>query len=339
MPEETTFSPPSPVEPHLQLVPSVIWKGRRIRALWNSLYFRPEKETFHEFLIYVVLWTLGEQWWKHQIRMPVEERHVVTRWRYNFSEFTKKNVGKPTDTSSSERFTGDTSGTIHALLALGYDLFCLQTKNALPEFLIKKLRSNQDFQGARYEVTVAAIMTRAGFEITYLDDKGIQQKHCEFIAKHKETGIEIGVEAKSRVRPGVLNTKGEFDYHEDWKGVGQLVRKARKQKPPALPFFIFVDVNLPPSPNDPPDKKPWLRDMIAAFDKSYEAPTAQNPDPFNALFPTNFAYYYGEDPAEPVYGEWGFIIPRFSETLLPDSRPIDTTIESLERYGKVPEEV
>ena len=79
--------------------------------------------------------------------------------------------------------------------------------------------------------------------------------------------------------------------------------------------------------------------MKAAFDKNYEAPTAEKPDPFNALFPTNFAYYYGEDPAKPVHGEWGLVIPRFSETPLPDPRLIDTTIESLERYGEVPEEV
>src|SRR5215813_13055485 len=42
--------PPSPVEPHLQLVQSVVWKGHRWRALYNTLHYRPEKETFHEFL-------------------------------------------------------------------------------------------------------------------------------------------------------------------------------------------------------------------------------------------------------------------------------------------------
>src|SRR5262249_18915643 len=201
--------------------------------------------------INVVLWTLGHTWWKHQIRMSVEQRHVITRWKYAFSEFTRRNIGKLSEAPGSQRFSGPVPGTVYALLALGYDLFCLQAKNALPEFLIEKLRSNLDFQGARYEVAVAAIMARAGFEITYLDDKAVQQKHCEFIAQHKATGINIGVEAKSRVRPGVLNTKGEFNYTEDWRGIWQLVRAARKQKPPGLPFFIFVDVNLPPSPDIP----------------------------------------------------------------------------------------
>lgn len=343
-PPRLIVPPPPLIVPPLQaitpppLVPSIVWNGHCWRALYNTLHYRPEKETFHEFLINVVLWTFGQKWWKHQIRMPVEQRHVVTRWKYAFSEFTRRNIEKLSETSDAQRFSGDAPGTVYALLALGYDLFCLQAKDALPEFLIEKLRSNQDFQGARYEIMVAAIMARAGFEITYLDDKAVQQKHCEFIARHKTTGIDIGVEAKSRVRPGVLNTKGEFNYTEDWRGIWQLVRTARKQKPLGLPFLIFVDVNLPPSPEVPPDKKSWLRDMFAAFD-NFGAPTAEEPDPFNALFPTNFAYYYGNETGKPTRGEWAFVIPRFSETPLPNRKLIDDVVEALDRYGWVPKEV
>ncbi len=39
-----------------------IWQGRRVRALWNRLYLRPPVGTFHEFLVNVLKWTVGDEW-------------------------------------------------------------------------------------------------------------------------------------------------------------------------------------------------------------------------------------------------------------------------------------
>src|SRR5437899_11543475 len=63
-------APADRAEPYLDLVRSIVGQGHRVRVLFNTLHFRPERETFHEFLRNVVLWTLGEDWWKHQIQMP-----------------------------------------------------------------------------------------------------------------------------------------------------------------------------------------------------------------------------------------------------------------------------
>jgi hypothetical protein len=94
------------------------------------------------------------------------------------------------------------------------------------------------------------------------------EKHCEFIAKHRRTGTEVYVEAKSRVRPGVLNEVGTFDDTKVVKaGVRQLYQSALSQAPQDKPFLIFIDVNLPtdslPAPEEPLhaisyDNIPWM---------------------------------------------------------------------------------
>ena len=86
-----TIGPPDP-EPHLNLIPSVVHQDHRIRAIWNRIYPRPLRETFHEFLINVVLWTLGEDWLKHQIALAEAERHVVVRWKYAFEEYKRASM-------------------------------------------------------------------------------------------------------------------------------------------------------------------------------------------------------------------------------------------------------
>lgn len=321
------------VEPHLELVPSVIWSGFRWRAIFSRLYYRTIAETFHEFLVQVVQWTLGEQWWKHQIKLPEDERHVVVRWKYDFAHASKAAVTGP----PGGRYTGAASGPIWALLVFGYDLFCLQTQNKLPEHLVQKLRANRSFQSARYEVTAAAVLMRSGFEIEYLDDQAAIAKHCEFIATHRRDRVQLGVEAKSRRRAGFLHERGTFEYSEDARGLEQLFRKALKQKPEGLPFLIFVDLNLPSSPGVPFSEKPYVKDvrtMLARLGGT-EPPEA---DPFNALVLTNYSYHLGLQSEPPPSVEWGVIVSPNPVTPL-DRRYVDVVNETLDRYGRVPAEV
>jgi hypothetical protein len=181
-------------------------------------------------------------------------------------------------------------------------------------------------------------MMRAGFDIEYLDEKASNDKHCEFIATHRRTGIKVGVEAKSRKRPGVLNEPGVFDYEEDWRGIQQLIRKAKKQRPVGLPFFIFVDVNLPPSPHVPWPDKPWIRDVQRVLG-TLGTPSLENPDPFTALFPTNYAQYYGSNVESAAPPEWGAVVPKHPIVSLPEPTILRDITDALARYGLIPREV
>ncbi len=324
---------PSPAEPYLDLVQSVIWKGKRWRAIFNKLYYRPQEETFHEFLINVIKWTFGETWWKQQIGMQEKDRHIVIKWTYLFADITKV---LPKD-AAGPPYTSLANGPVWALLSLGYDLFCLQAKNRLPEFIVERLRRHQSFQGARYEAAVAAIMMRSGFDVQFLDEAGISKKHCEFIAAHKTQPIQIGVEAKSRRRPGSVHEQGSFSQSEDARGLENLIRQAKKQRPSGMPFLIFVDLNLPSSIGLKIDERPWLRDAKLVIDRIGPA-SIESPDPFSALILTNFSFHYGSAEEAVPIPEWGCVVPNFPCSPL-DQNVINTIMETLGRYGHIPAEV
>jgi hypothetical protein len=325
-------------EPYLDLVSSVAWKGYRWRAVFNQIHYRPIRETFHEFLINVIKWTFGEQWWKHQIKMKPTERHVVISWNYALSEFQKQHSNDAHRETDGVTYTAEAPGPLCALLSLGYDFFCLQSENQLPEFLVERLRRHREFQGARYEIAAAAIMARSGFEIRFLDELAVQEKHCEFIATHKGTRIRIGVEAKSRVRSGVIHEKGEFNYMDDWKGILNLIRRAKKQKPTGLPFFIFVDVNLPPSPSVLFDQKPWVADLKRAIEE-LEKPSSRNPQPWTALIPTNFSHHYGSMEGKSCRDVPVLLLSLYPENPIPDLILLNVITETLNRYDRIPDEV
>ena len=78
----------SPIEPFLQLIPSIEVKGIRYRLISNRLYYAPATQTFHDFLIQHVQWTFGETWWKQQLKS--ENRHQVVNWAYTFAQMTRR---------------------------------------------------------------------------------------------------------------------------------------------------------------------------------------------------------------------------------------------------------
>lgn len=327
-------------EPHLHIVPSIVHKGYRWRSIWSTLHYRPLAETFHEFIRSILLTsTFGEDWRKNQMALIPEERHILIQWVESYEDWKRANQTDENKEGDSEVWGAIPTGEVQALSSLAYDTYCLQIVNRLPDFLIKRLKDRQQFQGVRYEIAVAAIIARAGFEITFLDDVVKDQMHCEFIAKQKGTGIEIGVEAKSRHRTGVLHEKGEFDYTDDVRGdVRRLFKKARSQKPENIPYIIFIDLNLPSTPNVPLNKKPWFDDINKMLDK-YGTPSAENLDPFNALFLTNFSYHYGGNEGIAPQGEFSVYLSQFPEFPLNEPQVLNEIWESLRRYSYIPKEV
>ncbi|MBI3680852.1 MAG: hypothetical protein HY235_10705 [Acidobacteria bacterium] len=180
---------------------SFVWHGRRWRMIWSTLHHRDTRETFQDFVIELLKDTLGRDWIAAQEKLPVEERHVVVRWLEHFNNLAQSPM-------RLAKGVYVLSGPMKAAELLAYDLYLLQLVNKLPDSLVERLRDRVAFQGARYEVAIASIFARADFEIELLDEKVKKTKHCEFVAKHKRSGIEVFVEAKSRRRRGVLNEKG-----------------------------------------------------------------------------------------------------------------------------------
>jgi hypothetical protein len=327
-------------EPNIDLVTSAVGNGTRIRVIWNRIFPRPASETFHEFLINVVMWTFGDRWWRSQLAMESERRHCVMRWHTGFRETIARWATKTVQTPNGTVYWSTASAPAKAILLLGYDLFCLSAINRLPEHLVSRIRNAKTFQAARYEICVAAIVARAGFTIEFLDDLVKSKKHCEFLARHKRTGTEIGVEAKSRVRPGSYHQPGTLEYDGDVAGLVNLVRKAERQGPTEAPLVIFLDVNVPPTPTVPVARKQWVRDAAEAA-QQLDRRAARREDGctrYSLLLATNLAFQFGDANDTVAPAEFGVLTPSNPQITI-EHEIADAIVSSMLRYSEVPEEI
>jgi len=305
-------------------------RGKRMRAVWNRLYERPRNESLGEFSLLVLKWTLGRTWFLGECAKEAGERHQIVQWFYHYFEW--QNANKRPENAVAGGWSARPDGDVRALLCLSEDVLDLQSVNRLPRALLKRLKNQQGFQGARYEIAVAAIFARLGYEIEWLEGKG--EKHCEFIATHRPTEIRIAVEAKSRHRKGVLGQPGEHNVQASLKAdVGRQLREAIGQAPGDLPFMIFIDLNAPPTSASSAWDAPWSREFLELVSRG-GPPTPERPDPYNAIFLTNYAYHHlrGED----ATGGREFLICVSShpKNRLPDPRYLTELKREVETYGR-----
>jgi hypothetical protein len=107
------------------------------------------------------------------------------------------------------------------------------------------LKRRDQFQGARYELFVAATMIRAGYKIHFEDESDPSSRHPEFFAEHPVSKEKIAIEAKCRHRPGILGMAGIRQPIENLKiGLHRELNKAAL-KAGDYPLIAFVELNLP----------------------------------------------------------------------------------------------
>jgi hypothetical protein len=260
--------------------------GQRLRAVRNKLYRRPKEETFQDFLINHLLWFLGEEWFDRETKKPLEQRHIILRWRHELNEQMRKHASPNRDTSVPLR-TPMTGGT-KALLVLADDVLQLAQSLDTPSKVSGRLGDMHEFQGARYEILVASLFARCGFQIGFIDDAA--KRNPEFIAS--KGSEKVAVEAKSRHRAGVLHERGAF-ADEAPAEIKRLYEDAVGQNPGGMPFVVFIDVNLPLSPEVPVNHKDWVVEAMQAFDYRKQE---ERTDPDTALILTNFGWYFTREP-------------------------------------------
>ena len=325
------------------LTSSMVQGDTRFRILWNKLFYTPQKQTFHEFLDGLVGTTMGKEWFDEQLKLPVDKQNAIVRWRSAMLALLKK----PGD-QSDELATGHTlTGPAKAYLCFSYDLYWLQLVNKLPESLITRLKQFQAFQGARYEILIAAVFARAGFDIEWIDDVKAKGKHPEFIATHRQTKKKVGVETKSRKRQGSYNFVGTVSPETHLKGdVFGLYETAIKQAPQDdLPFLIFIDANVPATV--PPgttghfdllvDDLPWMKEIRDGLVNLWQ--TAGQPSAESGVFVTNLAFYYGGD-EEPSPAGMGSFFPSLKPRVPIVQEPmIQDLIYCLQNYAEIPRQI
>lgn len=312
----------------------VDFAGLTFRVVGNRIYWGRRGETDHEFYLRVLQSIFGVSWYRAERLKVLEERHVVAQWYESYCRWQREQA------TNESRVAGGwiaiPSGEVWSLLTLAYDLYCVSHGASIPRSLKKRLKEACSFQGAKYEIAVAAIFVQQDYEIEWTRDR--VNKACEFLARHGPSGEKIGVEAKSRHRSGVLLQPGRQRDSEEVKiGVSSLLREALKQQPAGVPFVIFIDLNLPATDSSPLDTA-WWKDIEQAIDTRGDI-NENHPEGFTALFVTNFSYHYAGSQlinTGAYASNMAAVIPRFPIVQFQHLGNLAALKEAVGEYGNVP---
>lgn len=278
---------------HVRPPIAVDHQGYKLVAVGNKIAWAKGWNTFHDFLFTYIAGVLGKEWGDGEIKKSYEDRHPILQWYHQLCEFQRVRA-EP----GREVHEAVASGPVMAYLSLAYDLYVLEHHALLREKLVQRLKNKDQFQGARYEVFVAAACVRAGFDVTLEDESDSETSHCEFNATHKVTGAKCSVEAKSRHREGYLGRPGTPKPFGKMKAdVYALLQRALRKRADH-DRVIFIDVNVPPDDRAPFDTD-WFKQVAEQLDR-LEHTQGEKPYPPAFVFFTNHPYHYvGNDRPEP----------------------------------------
>lgn len=274
---------------------SWVHKDQRFVAVGSRLYYSKTWKTFHDFLIGYLPQVMGPEWGNDELKKSFDDRHPVIKWYVWLCEFQKASITEPGRVHSA-----DMTGAVAAYLSLAYNLYLLAHNARVQVSLIDRLKDPRQFQGALYETYVAAAFIKAGFEIDFENETDSKTTHCEFTAKHGDSGRQYSVEAKAR-QPGKSHSK-----------INSQLYKALKKKA-AHRRVIFIDVNVPEAAGLKGSFE-WLAEALSSLrDKEATLTIEGVPAPEAYVFVTNHPYHYNPkavDFRKSALAE-GFKIPDF----------------------------
>lgn len=295
------------------------------RMFRGKLVERPKSELYLEFVLDALVQTLGSRWCKKELNKPRAERHAVINWLTDAKDNLKvENIAKGLWPETYDAYV------------LADDLYRLQIYRKIPSPLRARLIDKTLFQGVRYEIAVASIFARSGFDLDWINDRSV--KHCEFTAVHRGSGEAVAVEAKSRHRPGILHQAGSGTpqaspsslQREDIKN---LLRRALQQGPGDKPFIIFVDVNLPHEADARLWGIQWLREVKAICEETLPPDTPSSPSPCSLFVFTNLAWYCHRRDKPKGAPELVFMIPPHCRHPLKNRATVEDLRYVMNHYG------
>jgi hypothetical protein len=311
---------------HTPAIVSTIFQGRRIVGLGGALVQsdNPEREWNEpaEFLTSHLKTILGNQWFDDELKNDRKDRHLILNWAVD-SNYEILDATQPLD---SRKLNGSALAYLH----LAYDLFVLHNAGHVTDKLISRLKSEQGFNDARYELFVLATMIRAGFKIEPFDETLGVCKMTECKATHIDTGAVIQVEAKTRNVKYVLGSKeGKTKSVRLYDKLREAIEKDIKQ-----PYIVFVDLNFPEFEVVKDGEK------LVKVRHEHEKLIEKFPDNLpNAIIYTNIPFHYardGKDTANTAFGIIKVLNPKIP--LKNEDAIIEAIHESLGKYHYLPRE-
>lgn len=261
--------------------------GKWIVAVGGSLYSQVQDDPY-DFTNVIhdhALLFFGEPFLQAEEKKPLAQRHPAMQWMHTYVNHRQKVLHeKSPDPRASQIGSGA------AWFRLAYDLFTIGDNSTLERMLKARLRDARFFQAARHELKVAAMCIVAGFTLEFEDEQDNSRRHPEFIANDRFSPLKIAIEVKSRHRRGIQGFNGGRDIGPgDQVDIRKPLLEAYK-KDVDLPFYIFIDTNLPPAENE----SIWNRWMAEIRDTmlDLDAEGYADPCPANAIFFSNDPSHY-----------------------------------------------
>lgn len=282
--------------------------GQRIVAVRDTIHFSSEWKTFHDFLSYYIKVALGPDWGNAEIAKPLTERHPILQWYdalcHYQAEFVKER-GKVHEAPMN--------GAANAYLWLAYDLYSLNHNLELQDRLLHRLRSKEQFAGARHEVSVAATLIRGGFDLEFENEDLRGSTHCEFTATSRKTGRKFSVECKCR---NVSLEHGRIKLAKLGRKLRHALEKQAKHT-----RMVFIELNVPGTGGPIAEMPGWLEQALRHIRK-FEGNVGNGGDlPPAYLFLTNHPHHYDLSAIGArtvVLGE-GFKFPEFKHDAISSS--------------------
>lgn len=206
--------------------------GYRVVAVGNQLRWGKTWKTFFDFLGDYIKTSLTPDWGNAELKKPLEQRHPLIQWYHMLCTFQRAAIP-----NKNGIYDARMTGAVKAYFSLAYDLYLSAHNAKLQDLLLKRLRNPATFEGALYEAHVIGCFAKAGFEIDFEDEGDSNTTHCEFTAKHPETGQVFSVEAKavtsqsSRAGSSAVPPKIGSKLHS------ALVKKAKGKR------VVFIEMN------------------------------------------------------------------------------------------------
>ena len=317
--------------PYYGVRPSYVVDGKRVRFVGDKMFVRPAVQTFHEFVLSYLRIIFGKPWFDSQKAFPPERQHQAFRWFEAARQFMEPLRSKAI-ADGQDHFSADAPGDLADLQHLAHDVFHLANAGIFDTKLRRRLLDKKAFQGACYEVAVAALLTRAGLQVEFVYDR--VKKHHDLQAVDLKTDTTLAIEVKSRHRAGAVHEPGPVDPDRIQRGdIASLIDQALEQNPGGRPFVIFVDLNVPRESGVPVEKRPWFQDVWTDM-QSLGNPTPEKPDDFSAIFITNFSHHWA-GPAISAGVEYLHIVSHRARYPLPDDL-VGRLMAAVQNYSFVP---
>lgn len=213
----------------------------RVVAVGGVLHHSKKWKTFEDFLFDYIKIKFGEEWGNAELKKPLSARHTLLQWYDEVARQQLDYVSFPGTLTSTPA-----TGAMISYLGLSYNLYMLEHNVELQERYLNRLRDQNNFQGAYYELIVASVLIRSGFRLELEDEDDLATKHCEFSAVSQTSGRKFWVEAKSRSVEGLFGKTaldGVKQNERDPTGNMTTHIKAALKKPAADERLIFIDLN------------------------------------------------------------------------------------------------